>query len=63
MIPGLSRAESLARVKQYMRAHLGEHVDWETGELCCTTLAEDAQDAFQIQDPLFFDWAFEVSEE
>ncbi len=59
------------QTKNYMRRLLqnGEHIDVRTGEINCTTLAEDALlefdhnwgDDFEAEDA--FEFAFQVSEE
>lgn len=55
-------------VKKYMITAIPDHTDRETGELDCTTLAEDAAASFNLYDDdepdqMLFDLAFEVSEE
>ena len=53
-------------IKRYMRDALTDHIEAETGNIICTTLAEDACmhfDAYHdadVPDELF-EWAFQVA--
>lgn len=59
------------KVKAYMREVIKKHVDLDTLEVNCTTLAEDAAAHFDAYSPApeyeiaeeYFDWAIEVEEE
>ena len=55
----------LIPVATYMASVLEQHTDPVTGEICCTTLAEDAADHFNLMagPPTFEtpEWVFELA--
>ena len=59
----------LYRIRNYMNTEAKEHVDLDTAELNCTTLAEDAAKHFDLYGPapnydipeVVFELAFELS--
>lgn len=61
--------QSEGTVKAYMRSEMAEHVDLDTGEVNCTTLAESACQHFDDYGPPpeydipdeYFDWAEEAA--
>ena len=53
-------------IRAYMRDVLSEYVEQETGDICCTSLAEDACLYFDVYHDVdvpecLFEWAFQVA--
>ena len=50
------------KVKRFMLKVVEDHVDPMTGEVCCTTLAEDAIDVLGVEGADVWDLAVDVAE-